>query len=274
MIGISSAFRPLSEGGAPLAPRQHAPELSTYEVNMTPESETSAPEPGPTEVDREIQALMATDASERRRLKQALLVAVLFHVLLLVVTFPQLLAEVDDVRQPSKQVFVVQQLRFQPPAPRREEIPKRKTKRIPIPDPTPEEPEPLEIEEVLDLDVDLPEIDPSVFGIPDAPPEAVAFGSGDVLQVGGGVTAPEKIFAPQPKYTEEARQGRVQGVVILQAIIDAAGNVSRIEVMKDLPLGLSESAIETVQHWRFKPATLAGKPVAVYLNLLINFSLQ
>ena len=239
---------------------------------MTPE--TTAPGPGWTEVDREIQALMAKDASERRRLRNALVVAALLHALLLVVTFPALVAEPDAPRKPSKQVFVVQQVRFQPPAPRREEIAKRKTKKIPIPDPTPDEPEPLEIDEVLDLEVDLPETDPAVFGIPDAPPEARAFGSGDVLQVGGGVSAPEKIFAPQPKYTEEARQGRVQGVVILQAIIDAMGNVSQVEVMKGLPLGLEDSAIESVRQWRFKPATLEGKPVAVYLNLLINFSLQ
>ena len=231
---------------------------------MTPT--TAASDPAPTEVDRRIQELMTKDASERRRLRQALAVAAAFHALLL--------AEPDEVRRPSKQVFVVQQLRFQPPAPRREEVPKRKTKKIPIPDPTPEEPEPLEIDEVLDLEIELPETDPAVFGIPDAPPAAQAFGSGDVLQVGGGVTAPEKIFAPQPRYTEEARQGRVQGVVILQAIIDSVGNVSQVQVMKGLPLGLDESALETVRQWRFKPATLEGKPVAVYLNLLISFSLQ
>ena len=95
--------------------------------------------------------------------------------------------------------------------------------------------------------LELPETDAAVFGIPDAPPEAVAFGNGDVLQVGGGVSAPGKIFAPQPKTSEEARQGRIQGVVILQAIIDATGRVSQVKVMKGLTLGLFESAIETVK---------------------------
>ena len=180
---------------------------------MTPEPTTPAPdpEPGMTEVDRQIQALMAKDASERRRLRRALLVAAVLHAILLAVTFPTLVAEVDEPRKPSKQVFVVQQVRFQPPAPRREEIPKRKTKKIPIPDPTPDEPEPLEIDEVLDIDIDLPDTDPAVFGIPDAPPDAVAFGSGDVLQVGGGVTAPEKIFAPQPNRTKRAESCRRAG---------------------------------------------------------------
>ena len=62
--------------------------------------------------------------------------------------------------------------------------------------------------------------------------------------------------------------------MILQAIIDAMGNVSQVKILKGLPLGLDTSAIETVESWRFKPATLEGQPVAVYLNLLINFSLQ
>ena len=227
----------------------------------------------PRNIDRELQAMAERDAAEGRRLRMALLGAAVFHAVLLAVTFPDLSAEPEEDPRRVSEVFVVQPLRFKPPAPRREEIPKRKTKKIPIPDPTPDEPEPLEVEELLP-EIELPASDAAVFGIPDAPPEAVAFGRGDVLQVGGGVTAPEKIFAPQPKYSEEARQGRIQGVVILQAIVDAMGNVTQVQVLKGLPLGLSESAIETVKGWRYKPATLDGEPVAVYLNLLINFSLQ
>ncbi len=45
-------------------------------------------------------------------------------------------------------------------------------------------------------------------------------------------------------------------------------------MLKGLPLGLNDAAIDTVRQWRLKPATLRGKPVAVYLSLLINFSLQ
>ncbi len=225
-------------------------------------------------IDRELQAMAARDAAEGKRLRLALAGAAVFHAVLLIVNFPEMRAEADDrPRQPSE-VFVVQQVQFKPPAPRREEIPKRKTKKIPIPDPTPDDPEPLEIDDLLLTEVELPATDADVFGIPDAPPQAQAFGRGDVMQVGGGVTAPEKIHAPQPRYSEDARQGRVQGVVILQAIVDAMGNVSQVQVLKGLPLGLTDSAIETVKSWRYKPATMDGKPVAVYLNLLINFSLQ
>ncbi|MEM7354099.1 MAG: TonB family protein [Acidobacteriota bacterium] len=243
---------------------------------MTPTADTSEnqPETHLTDIDRELQAEAAKDAAERKNIKLALLAAAVFHAGLLVVTFPQLLAEPDPEPVRAETVFVIQPVRFKPPAPRREEIPKRKAKKIPIPDPTPDEPEPIEIDVVPEVEVDLPEIDPSVFGIPDAPPEASAFGQGDIYEVGGGVVGPEKVFAPQPRYSEDARKGRIQGVVILQAIVDATGNVTHVKALKPLPLGLTESAIETVKTWKYKPAMLEGQPVAVHLNLLINFSLQ
>ena len=39
-------------------------------------------------------------------------------------------------------------------------------------------------------------------------------------------------------------------------------------------MGLAEAAVSAVQQWKFKPATLNGKPVAVYYNLTVNFQLQ
>ena len=77
-----------------------------------------------------------------------------------------------------------------------------------------------------------------------------------------------------PIYPEEARQARVQGVVILQTIINALGKVTDIKVLKGLPSGLTEAAVEAVSQWEFRPATLEGKPVAVYYMVTISFSVQ
>ena len=56
--------------------------------------------------------------------------------------------------------------------------------------------------------------------------------------------------------------------------IDEQGNVTDVSVLKGLPMGLSEAAVEAVKQWKYKPATLNGKPVAVYFNLTVNFQLQ
>ena len=214
------------------------------------------------------------DQDEGKTLRWTLAVALLFHLVLLIVHIPDLFA--DQVLPPPEpgKVYLVQTVRFQPPAPRRaEKTPKPRAKKIPIPDPTPDEPEPLEIDEIEVPDVDVPVLDGLVFGIPEAPPGPGGPQNGP-LQVGGGVSPPEKIYYPQPKYSEEARKARIQGAVILQAVIDALGNVQDVTVLKGLSMGLTESALETVREWRFKPAMMNGEPVAVYYNLIVTFSVQ
>ena len=97
----------------------------------------------------------------------------------------------------------------------------------------------------------------------------------DLLSVDGeDVTAPRAILKAPPLYTEKARQERVQGLVILRLVIDASGEVAEVDVLKGLPFGLTDSAIEAVKHWKFEPATHQGKPVAVLYNITINFRLE
>lgn len=92
--------------------------------------------------------------------------------------------------------------------------------------------------------------------------------------VGGDISPPRAIERPAPEYTPEAREQRIQGVVVVQLEIDTAGQVRNAKVLKGLPMGLAEAALETVKRWRFEPAHDAdGKPVAVYYNITINFQL-
>lgn len=88
------------------------------------------------------------------------------------------------------------------------------------------------------------------------------------------ITPPRAIERPAPQYTPEARKERIQGVVILRIEIDTRGQVRTAQVLKGLPLGLSEAARETVKRWRFEPALDAdGKPVAVLYNITVNFTI-
>jgi TonB family protein len=90
---------------------------------------------------------------------------------------------------------------------------------------------------------------------------------------GGEITEPVRVQTPPPDYTPEARRARIQGVVVLDAVIDAEGRVASVKVLGGLPLGLTESAQEAVREWRFEPATLHGAPVAVKFILAVRFSL-
>lgn len=220
--------------------------------------------------------LAAEAAADARRMRWTLLGAALFHAALLLVVFPDLSLRPREVPQREKRVYVVRQMRFQPPTARpRQAQPKPAAKKIPIPDPTPDDPEPIVVDElpVPQLDV-LPGLD-VVFGIPEAPPQG--FGGLDgygALEVGGDVRGPVRIYGPDPRYTEEARKSRIQGMVILRAVIDEEGDVVAAQVVKGLPLGLTESALDTIRTWKYQPAMQGNRPVPVYLNLLINFRLM
>lgn len=85
---------------------------------------------------------------------------------------------------------------------------------------------------------------------------------------------PVKIYTPQPPYSARARRSHIQGVVITQVIIDREGCIDRIEVLKGLHPDLDQNAMDTMSRWVFRPAELAGKPVAVYYNLTANFRLD
>lgn len=213
---------------------------------------------------------------DRRNLRRAFAVAIAFHVVLFFVHLPSLMQPMDVTPAAKQKAYVVQQVRFRPPqaAPRRE-IPKEKRRKIPIPDPTPQDPEPIRdmTADLPDLDYDLPVGELSL-EIPDGPPGPPGPALGEVAHVGGDVLAPVKLHAPRPGYTEEARQARIQGVVMLQVVVDRQGNVTHPVILKPLPMGLADKAVETVLQWKFKPATRNGEPVPVYYNLTVNFSLQ
>ncbi len=213
----------------------------------------------------------AEEAEDSRNLWIAIALAVLFHLIFFLIHFPKW-SENIDVEKKKQKVYVVQQVRFKPPPPKQQrEIPKPKAKKVPIPDPTPDEPEPIRTPDEIEPDLDIPDTDFD-FEIPEGPPPA-AEPEGPIM-VGGDVKKPIKIHDPQPNYTELARRARVQGVVIVQAIIDKQGNVKAVKVLKGLPMGLDQATVDAVKRWKFKPSTLNGKPVEVYYNLTVNFQLQ
>lgn len=88
---------------------------------------------------------------------------------------------------------------------------------------------------------------------------------------GSGITPPKAIHRVEPEYSEEARAAHVQGMVVLQTVIDKAGRPTRITVLRPLGFGLDEKARAAVERWRFEPATKDGKPVYVWVTVEVNF---
>jgi periplasmic protein TonB len=112
------------------------------------------------------------------------------------------------------------------------------------------------------------------YGVPHGLPDGRAAAGDRIIDVAGDVVKPEVVTRVQPIYTEIARRAHIQGVVIVETIIDTRGNVTDARVLKSLPMGLSEAAVDAVRQWRFRPATLDGRPVSVYFTLTVNFELQ
>ena len=94
------------------------------------------------------------------------------------------------------------------------------------------------------------------------------------LRVGGDVKAPVVINRVEPVYPEVARKARISGIVIVECIIDKSGNVTNVQVLKPLPFGLDQAAVDAVRRWKFRPGTLNGQPVDVIFNLTVNFKLN
>lgn len=87
-----------------------------------------------------------------------------------------------------------------------------------------------------------------------------------------GYSYPKCIDCPQARYTREALAHKVQGTMTLVLVVSAQGRAKDIEVLKPLPYGLTESAIEAVKKWKFKPATGPdGKPAAVRQKIDFTF---
>ena len=92
------------------------------------------------------------------------------------------------------------------------------------------------------------------------------------LRVGGAIREPKKIRDVKPVYPEAALASRIQGIVILEAVIDLQGNVRDVRVLRSVPM-LDQAAIEAVQQWQYTQTFLNGVPVEVIMTVTVNFAL-
>jgi protein TonB len=90
------------------------------------------------------------------------------------------------------------------------------------------------------------------------------------VRVSQGVVAGMVIHKIEPEYPVIARQARIQGEVILSAIISKAGNIENLQVQSGHPL-LVKAAIAAVQQWKYRPYMVSGEPVEVETVVIVTF---
>jgi periplasmic protein TonB len=101
------------------------------------------------------------------------------------------------------------------------------------------------------------------------PPEAK-----EPYRVGGSVIPPKVVYKVEPQYTEEGLRARREGTVRIQLVVTRDGMPTDVhELEQHIGLGLDEKAIEAVQQWRFEPGKKSGEPVAVRVQIEMNFHL-
>lgn len=96
-----------------------------------------------------------------------------------------------------------------------------------------------------------------------------------IYKAGSGVKHPTLVRNVQPKYPRKAMARKIQGVVLLSAVVLENGKVGRVTVTRSLDneFGLDNEAVKTVKKWRFTPGTKDGKPVAVEIDIEMSFAL-
>jgi len=104
------------------------------------------------------------------------------------------------------------------------------------------------------------------------PGEGGGFGGGK-YRPGGWDIEPIVIFKLDPAYPPQARENMIQGEVILEILVHADGSTEVLGVLKSLPYGCVDAAIDAAKRWRFKPALKEGKPVEAVGIITVEFGL-
>lgn len=113
----------------------------------------------------------------------------------------------------------------------------------------------------------------TVPALPPPPTTVSAKKDKEILRIGGDVRRPQQLFAPAPRYPPLARAARVQGIVLVEAVIDEHGNVVNVHVVQGPPL-LIQEALTTVMRWKYEPTYLNGEPYPITMTVTVTFSMS
>jgi hypothetical protein len=117
---------------------------------------------------------------------------------------------------------------------------------------------------------ELAAVDP----LPPLPPPPATVNGEPVYRAGKeGVGMPKCHYMPNPPYTDQAREFRLSGSLVIEGIVDKNGTIRHFRVVRGLPFGLNEMSARTMTTWKCDPATFEGQPVSTYVPFEITFRL-
>lgn len=99
---------------------------------------------------------------------------------------------------------------------------------------------------------------------------------GGPRRIGNGVSSPIPVYQAKPQYTAEAMRAKVQGVAVVDCVVQVDGTMGTCEVTRSLDsaFGLDQEAIKAARQWRFRPGTFEGQPVPVLVTIELTFTLR
>ena len=91
-----------------------------------------------------------------------------------------------------------------------------------------------------------------------------------------GVKPPELVKRSHSQYPAEAQRRRIEGKVVMEAVVDTAGNVGEVRVVRSLDkeFGLDDEAVKALKKWKFKPVTKDGVAVPVLIEVTMDYSVR
>ena len=102
---------------------------------------------------------------------------------------------------------------------------------------------------------------------------AFSLRSANAVRIGAGMVPPKVQQRVEPQYTDAARSVGLSGTVVLQAVVRSDGTVDVLRVVRGLPLGLTDSAIQAIKQWQFRPGQKDGQNADIALSIEVNFNI-
>jgi protein TonB len=196
---------------------------------------------------------LSRDPAQRRLVARALAGALVLHAVVLVARMPDWGPDPVRVDAPIEEAMKVQFLSPPEPPKAPPKPPEPERKKVPRPDPTPDEPEPVK------------EAPPPAPPAPVATPEPAQTGP---VRVAAG-QGPGLVKKVEPRYPPMARTARMEGSVVVDAIILKDGTVSEVKVLSSTHQFFDQACIDAVRQWRFTPGSQD-----VILTVKVNFTLR